>query len=83
MFDRCDFNGSHSMFGGGSMMSGGIFMWILGIIILVTIIWLITNYTKKQSDTTSNIALRILDERYARGEIDEIEYSSKKSLLSK
>lgn len=75
MYNRCT-TGFHSM------MSYGIWMWIIGIIILVAIIWMFTRYSKNQSNTSNNTALKILEERYARGEIDEIEYSSKKSILS-
>jgi putative membrane protein len=73
------------------MMHGGFFHgwwmplgWILGLIILITVIWLINralNQNQSSSPTSQRSALDILKERYARGEISKEEYMEKKNDL--
>ena len=66
--------------GPGMMGGGGIFMIVFWILILVGLVffikWLIQS-------TGSNRALEILIERYARGEIDQVEFETMKMNLSK
>ena len=65
------------MMGDGFGMSfGGGFMWLFWILLVVVIVWAVNaaagssnNPSKKQRS-----ALDILNERYARGEIDQDEY---------
>ncbi|MFO8234948.1 MAG: SHOCT domain-containing protein [Bacteroidales bacterium] len=55
--------------------------WIIGLIFILAIIWLLirsTNQNNSQSSIESKSALDILNERYARGEIDQEEYELKK-----
>ena len=66
--------------GPGMMGGGGIFMIVFWILILVGLVffikWLIQS-------TGSHPALEILKERYARGEIDQVEFKTMKMNLSK
>jgi len=58
--------------------------WILGLIVLATIIWIIVRFVNQKdsaNQTTSKSALDILKERYARGEIDKEEYEEKKGSI--
>lgn len=61
--------------------------WIIGIIIIIAIVWGIVR-TPGQNNNINNTAnqktaLDILNERYARGEIDKDEYGIKKRDLDK
>jgi putative membrane protein len=66
---------------GGGMWFGGGFMWIFWILLIVIVIWVINNTTRgtKKEDSP----LDILKKRYARGEIDEQEYESRRKELEK
>lgn len=72
-------------YGGWFHGFGGIFMvlfWVLviaGIAVLVK--WLLNENKRSVSTPASNAALDILNERYARGEIDHDEYEQKKNDL--
>lgn len=78
-----------AMMGGWGMgWFGGIFMMIFWVLVLVGLIflikWLIQTTNRVKSDAgTSNRALEILKERYARGEIDTAEFETMKLELSK
>lgn len=79
--------GSGMMDGWGMGWVGGIFMlafWVLVIVGLIFLVrWLIQS-TKGESGRTissSSRALDILKERYARGEIDRVEFEEKKKDL--
>ena len=71
----------HDMTGGWGMGLGWIFMilvWgliILGIVALIK--WLMTQ-TSREQGTRNKTAMEILQERYARGEIDREEYEQKR-----
>lgn len=68
------------MWYGGHM--GGGFMIIWWIVIIVAIIALLKWVTGSgSSDNSTKSARQILDERYARGEIDKFEYEQKKKDL--
>ena len=70
------------MHGFGGMAFGMGWWWIIGLIIIVAIIWGIfrspgqNNIFSKPENQKS--ALDILNERYARGEIDKNEYETQK-----
>lgn len=64
--------------GGGFI---GIFFWIILIVaIVIAVRWLMDN--KPSSSGQSDKALDILDQRYARGEIDQKEYEQKRREIS-
>jgi len=75
----------HSFFGMG--LGGGLLMllfWlviILGIVALARWLWSSDPKDAKRPGSGQSRALDILDERYARGEIDEDEYQEKRRHL--
>ncbi len=78
--------GSGMMGGWGMGWFGGIFMMIFWVLVLVGLIflikWLVQTTNRVKSDAgSSNSALEILKERYARGEIDSAEFEEKKKVL--
>ncbi len=74
-------NGFGRGFGGSS---GSFFLITMGIriIILIAIIFIIVKLFKKYTNS-SNSALKILDEKFAKGEISEEEYLKRKNIISK
>lgn len=61
-------------------------IWITGIAIIVAIIWIVARAIRDffgRYDKNHSEAERILDERFARGEITEEEYLRMKKLLRK
>jgi putative membrane protein len=61
---------------------------LIMIAVAVGVILLITQVVKKNNENASSFgssrsAMRILDERFARGEIDEVEYIRKKDMLKR
>lgn len=59
---------------------GGVLLCIIGLVIIIALIWYFTRQ-RQAKPKVENTALRILEERYARGEIDEVEFVSKKKIL--
>jgi len=60
---------------------GTAFSWLISIVVLVAIIWFIskmTNTNQEKSNLPTKSALDILNERYAKGEIDKNEYEQMK-----
>lgn len=60
------------------------FVWIIGIIILLIILWLafkIFRSNSEQSSISQKTPLDILKERYAKGEIDKEEFEQRKKDL--
>ncbi|MBG0780962.1 MAG: SHOCT domain-containing protein [Bacteroidales bacterium] len=75
------------MHGFGGMGFGMGWWWIIGIILMAAIIWAIVR-SFGQSNNLNNTAnqksaLDILNERYARGEIEKEEFETKKRDLGK
>jgi putative membrane protein len=69
------------MMGYGTMGWG----WILSIVIIAAIVWLVAYAAKKKGPDLSNgegMAIEILKERFARGEIGREEYDEKRKMLS-
>ena len=58
--------------------------WIIGLIVLVAIVWMVVKTMNQQNATkteSKKTALDILNERYAKGEIDKQEYEERKKDL--
>lgn len=73
-----DFFGNFSWF--GLLLFGLAFLII--VILIITGIFLLIRYSKKEQQRfTSNRSLEILQERFAKGEIDEDEYRRRKEVL--
>ncbi|WP_240911725.1 SHOCT domain-containing protein [Thermococcus sp. LS1] len=75
--------GWHDMMGFGYFgWFGAIFMLLFWILIIVGVVWFIKWIIEQSSGGTSKkSALEILDEKYARGEIDDEEYERRKRKL--
>lgn len=73
--------------GYGHMMFGGFWMILLwgGLLILAFMLvrWMAPHQTHPTSNMPKATALDILQERFARGEIDEAEYEARKRVLNK
>ena len=69
------------MFEGHGFGGGG--MWIFWILIVIALIWFVTFATRRESgpSTKQKTAREILEERYARGEIEHDEFEQKKKDL--
>jgi putative membrane protein len=79
--------GPGMMGGWGMGWFGGIFMMIFWVLVLVGLVflikWLIQSSSRVKSDAgSSDRALEILKERYARGEIDTAEFEAKKKVIA-
>jgi putative membrane protein len=61
----------------GPMMLGSLLVWTLGVVGLVLLIRLLWTRT----DPRHRAALAVLQERFARGEIDREEYQDRQSIL--
>ena len=73
------------MFGDGYGMGfGGAFMWLFWIFIIVVIIWAVKAMSANSGSPTEKqkSALDILEERYAKGEIDQQEFEQKRKDLA-
>jgi putative membrane protein len=75
------------MGGWGMGWFGGIFMIVFWILILVGLVflikWLIQSTSRGQAGgSSSNRALEILKDRYARGDIDKSEFEEKRKVLA-
>lgn len=70
---------------GFNMVSQGMwYMWILPVILILIIGYAIYNIVRKQKgkiENRSDLALKILNERFAKGEIEEAEFETKKNNL--
>lgn len=72
------------MYSDGGMVFGGGFMWLFWILVLVAIVWLITsavNSGVRNRRDVDDSPLEILKRRYARGEIDEEEFTRRRNDL--
>jgi putative membrane protein len=79
--------GPGMMGGWGMGWFGGIFMIVFWILILVGLVflikWVVQSTSRGQAGgSSSNRALEILKERYARGEIDKTEFEEKTKVLA-
>lgn len=73
------------MFDGHMFGFGGVFMWLFWFLLFMGIIWIVKRMAGGDDSSAgrAKTALEILQERYARGEIDQEEYEQKKKVLNK
>lgn len=71
------------MYGGQHWFGGG-FMWIFWLGVIIAIIWGVKVFTSRDSNSSAKqkSALDILNERYAKGEIDQQEFEQKRKDLT-
>lgn len=72
------------MFDGHGWGFGGGFMWLFWILLIVVIVWIVKGVAGGNSPGTGRnekTPLEILEERFARGEIDQDEFEQKRKLL--
>ena len=62
---------------GAGMWLGGIGMWLIWILLILGIVALVLWLRKDSRNEVSKSAIDILEERYARGEIDRVDYEQK------
>jgi putative membrane protein len=72
------------MFDGHGFGFGGAFMWLFWILLIVGIVWAlkVTAFSDTKRGGMGKSPMEILQERLARGEIDEEEFERKRRLLN-
>lgn len=70
---------------GFNMGLGGGFMWLFWVLLIIAIVWVLVTISgsRKEPSERQKTALEILKERYAKGEIDQQEFSQKRKDLDK
>jgi len=63
------------------MYLGGGLMWLFWILVILALVWLAVALVRGSSGRMSKSALEILDERFARGEIDREEFEKMREAL--
>ncbi len=74
------------MFEGHGWGFGGGFMWLFWILLIVVIAWAVKGFTGGNLPgvgQNGKTPLEILEERFARGEIDQEEFEQKRKLLER
>ena len=68
------------MMNGFDMGIGGGFMWLIWIVLILVVAWLLVGLTgsRKAGEKSPR---ELLDQRFARGEIDEAEYRKRRDIL--
>ena len=71
----------------GFGLGGGIWMWLIWLIPILLIVWVARSFATRRSGESGNAArpksaLEILDEEYARGNVEREEYLRRKADLS-
>ena len=72
------------MYDGHVFGFGGVIMWLFWILLIVVIVWIVKAAMGSGENRIGKgkSALKLLQERYARGEIDREEYQQKREDLS-
>ncbi|MBI1425122.1 MAG: SHOCT domain-containing protein [Gammaproteobacteria bacterium] len=71
-----------SMFSGGMFFGGGVLMWIFWLVLLVVVVYVLKDlFSLKARNPSTDEAMEILKQRFARGEIDESEFEQRKKQL--
>ena len=70
----------HWGYGGWWMGLAMILFWV-GVV--AVIVWAVRTSTTREAPTRGSTALDVLDERYARGEIDDEEYERRRKMLQR
>lgn len=68
------------MFQGIGMGYGGGFMWLIWIVLILVVLWAVRGVLPG-TEARRRSPRELLDERYARGEIDEEEYHKRRTTL--
>jgi len=63
------------------MLFGGGLMWVFWLIVFVVIAFSIKQFINGANRKEEQDALALLKQRYAKGEIDEVEYQKRKATL--
>ena len=68
-----------------SMLFGGVFMWIFWFVVIAIIVLVVRSMvgSGEAGSSKQESAMDILNKRFANGEIDEVEYKSRKSELER
>ncbi len=76
-------HGYDMMSGWGGMWFGPIHMFLIALVLMVLVIWLVRAMTGGHANSSRRTdgARQILDERFAKGEIDDEEYQRRRSAL--
>ena len=67
------------MYGWG--LGGGFMMIVFWVLIVLLVVWAVREFSGKSAASSNSSALDILQERYAKGEIDKKEFEEKKKDL--
>ncbi len=66
----------------GHMFGFGGFMWLFWLLLIIAIVWIVKALVGTPQAGRQKSALELLEERYARGEIERNEFEQKKRDLS-
>jgi len=73
---------TNGMFSGGMFFGGGILMWIFWLVLLVVLVYVLKDiFGSVNKHSSTDEAMEILKQRFARGEIDEAEFEQRKKQL--
>lgn len=78
-------HGYDMMSGWGGMWFGPTLMFLVPLLLIILAVWLVRAMTGGNANSSGrdDSARKILDERYARGEIDDEEYQRRRSELER
>ena len=78
-------HGYEMMTGWGGMWFGPILMFLIPLALIVLVVWLVRTLAggRSTSNKHDTNARNILDERYAKGDIDDEEYQRRRSALER